>query len=137
MGRWYSGDIKGKFWFAVQSSDDASFFGGSQGEPNYINFYFEKDDLPDIKKGLKECKKELGDYLKKMDKFFDEHDCYNDEQLAKYLEIPMIDKKVGKTILQENPKVKGLLKWYSRKILGEKILKCVKKTDFCEFEAEL
>jgi hypothetical protein len=27
MGRYYSGDIQGKFWFAVQSSDDASAFG--------------------------------------------------------------------------------------------------------------
>jgi len=24
MGRYYSGDIEGKFWFAVQSSTDAS-----------------------------------------------------------------------------------------------------------------
>jgi hypothetical protein len=29
MGRYYTGDIEGKFWFAIQSSDDASFFGGS------------------------------------------------------------------------------------------------------------
>jgi hypothetical protein len=27
MGRFYSGDIQGKFWFAVQDSDDADFFG--------------------------------------------------------------------------------------------------------------
>ena len=27
MGRYYTGDIEGKFWFAVQSSDDADFFG--------------------------------------------------------------------------------------------------------------
>ena len=27
MGRYYSGDIKGKFWFAIQSSRDASHFG--------------------------------------------------------------------------------------------------------------
>jgi len=137
MGRYYNGDIEGKFWFGVQSSDDASFFGGKQGEPNHINFYFNKDDLLDIKKGLKECEEELGDYLKKMDKFFDENNSYNDEQLAKYLEIPMIDKKVGKVIYQENPKVKELLKWYARRILGQKILKCVEETEYCEFEAEL
>lgn len=28
MGRYYSGDIAGKFWFACQSSDDAENFGG-------------------------------------------------------------------------------------------------------------
>jgi len=27
MGRFYSGDISGKFWFGVQNSDDASHFG--------------------------------------------------------------------------------------------------------------
>ena len=27
MGRYYDGDIEGKFWFAVQSSDDGEFFG--------------------------------------------------------------------------------------------------------------
>ena len=25
MGRYYQGDIEGKFWFAVQSSNDADF----------------------------------------------------------------------------------------------------------------
>ena len=27
MGRHYDGDIEGKFWFAVQSSDDGEYFG--------------------------------------------------------------------------------------------------------------
>ena len=27
MGRFYSGDISGKFWFSIQNSQDASFFG--------------------------------------------------------------------------------------------------------------
>ena len=27
MGRYYYGDIRGKFWFAVQDSDDAAYFG--------------------------------------------------------------------------------------------------------------
>jgi hypothetical protein len=30
MGRYYNGDIEGKFWVAVQSSDDADFFGQSR-----------------------------------------------------------------------------------------------------------
>ena len=53
MGRYYSGDIEGKFWFGVQSSDDASFFGGEMYEPNYIEYEFSKEDLKDIKKGIK------------------------------------------------------------------------------------
>jgi len=27
MGRYYNGDIEGKFWFGIQDSNDASFFG--------------------------------------------------------------------------------------------------------------
>ena len=37
MGRYYSGDINGKFWFALQSSNAASRFGGYENEPNYID----------------------------------------------------------------------------------------------------
>ena len=47
MGRYYSGDIEGKFWFGVQSSTAARRFGGSESEPNYINYYFSEDDLED------------------------------------------------------------------------------------------
>ena len=34
MGRYYSGDIEGKFWFAIQSSDDADYF-GVEGVSNF------------------------------------------------------------------------------------------------------
>ena len=34
MGRFYYGDIKGKFWFGVQESEDASHF-GVEAEENY------------------------------------------------------------------------------------------------------
>ena len=52
MGRYYSGMISGKFWFGVQSSDDASFFGGQESEPSYLEYYFDKGDLEDIKEGV-------------------------------------------------------------------------------------
>ena len=48
MGRYYWGDIEGKFWFAVQSSDDASNFGvdGKYYEKTgTIDYEFHKDDL--------------------------------------------------------------------------------------------
>jgi len=35
MGRYYSGDINGKFWFGIQSSTDAENF-GAINEPYYI-----------------------------------------------------------------------------------------------------
>ena len=37
MGRYYNGDIEGKFWFAVQSSNDADFF-GCEGESHNISY---------------------------------------------------------------------------------------------------
>ena len=33
MGRYYNGDIEGKFWFAVQSSDCADRFGSIGEQP--------------------------------------------------------------------------------------------------------
>ena len=62
MGRYYNGDIEGKFWFAVQSSDDADYF-GVQGEARFLNYYFMTEDLPKIEAGIKKCKKYLGSLL--------------------------------------------------------------------------
>lgn len=123
MGRYYNGDIEGKFWFGVQSSDDADFFGVEGCEPNYLEYYFEKDDLSKINKGIKECLKKLGKYKKKIDEFFKINDSYNDEMLSDYLKV-------------EESKAKELLEWYARLELGLKIQKCVKETDSCQFEAE-
>ena len=38
MGRYYYGDISGKFWVAVQSSDDASYFGA---EPEFQHEFYD------------------------------------------------------------------------------------------------
>ena len=124
MGRYYAGDISGKFWFGIQDSDDASFFGGYVEKPNYLNNEFYKEDLPDIKSGLKHCKEALKDYAKKIDKYMKrEKGYYTHEQLGKELEV-------------SESKLNSLLAWYARKELGEKILKQVKKTGECIFEAE-
>jgi hypothetical protein len=46
MGRYYTGDIEGKFMFGVQSSDDANFF-GVEGESRSLDYYYsEEDTLP-------------------------------------------------------------------------------------------
>jgi len=124
MGRYYSGDIEGKFWFGVQSSDDASFFGGYESEPNYIDYYFDKSHLPKIKKGLETCYEKLGDYQEKLEEFFKSKKFYNDEMIMKEFKI------------SEN-KVRELLEWYARAILGEEIKKCVEEKGECSFQAEL
>jgi len=45
MGRYITGDIDHKFWFAVQSSDAASKFGGEM-EHSYIQYGY--DDMEDF-----------------------------------------------------------------------------------------
>jgi hypothetical protein len=122
MGRYYSGDIEGKFWFAVQSSTDPSFFGGSENDPNLINYYFTDADKSDIEEGIAKCKEALGEHQKKLDDFFVAHNGYNDEML--------IEAGFPKAKVQE------LLQWYARLELGEKILKCVQDNGSCSFTAE-
>ena len=125
MGRYYSGDIEGKFWFAVQSSDDASFFGGSESEPNYILYYFDmENDFDSVMSGIFNCYGELGEYKEKLDKFWEKQSAYNDEMLVEHLGV-------------SEKKVRELLSWYARLELGEKIWKCLEESDYCEFEAEL
>lgn len=124
MGRYYSGDIEGKFWFGVQSSDDPSFFGGEQFEPNHINYHFTEEDLPQVQKGIGECEKELGKFKVELDKFFEKNDSYNSE---------MLEKALG----QSKDKISDLLEWYARLELGVKIRDCIKANGACSFEAEL
>ena len=126
MGRYYNGDIEGKFWFGVQSSADADFFGASGTEPNqYLNYRFDKGDhLKSIKKGIKECEKKLGTWKEKLDKFFKDNNSYNDKMLEDQLGL-------------KEEKSKEFLEWYARLELGEQILDCVLKKGECSFESEL
>jgi len=137
MGRYYNGDIEGKFWFAVQSSYDASFFGGSEDEvyhqdengddypePSETQYLFQTGDLEKIGHGIEECLRELGDKKEKLDAFFADFYGYNDTMVSESLEIEVIE-------------VRPLLKWYARLELGVKISDCVKKKGQCSFTAEL
>ena len=125
MSRKYVGDINGNFWFAIQSSDDASFFGGEETEPEYIKYHFhEEKHLEEIEEGIKQCKKILGENENKLDKFFKDNNGYNDDMVKKALKIDVTD-------------VHELLTWYARLELGNKILECVKDEGSCDFEAEM
>jgi|2_EtaG_2_1085320.scaffolds.fasta_scaffold12479_6 hypothetical protein len=124
MGRYYTGDIEGEFAFSVQSSNDADFFGSIGQEPNHLYYYFDKGDLPSIKKGLKECKKKLGKHTKVLEDCFADSSIYNDETVGKICEVSQEEART----LQE---------WCFRLYLGKKILTCVEYQDYCEFEAEL
>jgi len=130
MGRYYDGDIDGKFWFAVQSSDDADFF-GVQGEARFLSYYFGEDDKKNVHKGMLECDRHLGKYRELLDKFFETREGYNNKTLAEYL-----DENVNPTKHTEE-KAKYYLEWYARLILGRKIYDCIIKQGDCSFEAEL
>lgn len=124
MGRYYSGDIKGKFWFGVQPSDDASFFGGQEIEPSYIEYYFNKEDLEDINNGIKACRDILGNYEQEFNDYFKKNNGYTDEDMQKTFDL---------TKLQFNE----LITFYARLKLGLKILDCVEKNEDCTFQAEI
>ena len=124
MGRYYSGDIEGKFWFGIQASNDADFF-GSEGHYGYLHYHFDDSQIKDVEEGIAKCKRELMGWVRKLDKFFKENMGYNDEMLMKGL---------GTKDRREN---QHLLEWYARLLLGRKILKCLKENEYCSFEAEV
>lgn len=127
MGRYYNGDINGKFWFAVQSSVAPSRFGGEEYEPSYIQYHFGEEHLEEIEEEMKKIKKSLGKYKENFDKFFEKNDFYNDEMLEEFFKEKEIEtKNIGSHL--EN---------YADLGLGQEILDCVKKNGECNFEAEI
>jgi hypothetical protein len=127
MGRYYNGDIEGKFWFAVQSSEAPSRFGKDYCEPNYVDYYFEKEDLKGIRSEIQRIKNTLGDYKKAFDEFFRENNGYNTETLETFFKKKKMD----------TSKIKKMLEDYADLGLGRKIEKCVKDNNECSFTAEL
>jgi len=119
MGRYYSGDINGKFWFAVQSSNAADRFGVIGETPNYLTYYFDESNIDEIKEELKRIEESLGEQLKIMENFFNKGTGYNDE------------------MLKENNIDENKLSDYADYLLGEKILKCIEENGECSFDAEL
>ena len=131
MGRYYHGDIDGKFWVAVQSSTDADFF-GVEGAVTHVNYYFTKEHLDKVKKGIEDCENCLGEYKEHLDNFFKDRDYYSDKKLAEYLNDNT--DRVGNHT--ENG-VKFYLEWYARLDLGKEILACMEENGECSFQAEL
>ena len=119
MGRYYSGDIEGKFWFALQSSDAASRFGGVESEPAYIDYYFDEDHLEEVEAEIKNIQDSLGEKIKILDDFFKKNNGYNDVSINK-LGVSMDE-----------------LRDYADLGLGIKIRNHIKEFGQCSFQAEL
>jgi hypothetical protein len=118
MGRYYSGDIDGKFWFALQSSDCADRFGVSGEQPNVLQYYFGEDDLEAVEEEIKNIEESLGDKIEVIDKFFESNNGYNDK------------------MLEEAGITQAELSEYADLGLGKKIRDSIKEKGQCEFEAE-
>lgn len=124
MGRYITGDIERKLWFAVQSSNAADRFGVTGCEPNYIEYYFNKEDnLAYLQNELKHIENTIGlENMKKLDDFFNSTNGYNDSIMKEY----------GVLDIWENYKSD-----YVDYGLGKDIEKCLMENDECSFQAEL
>jgi hypothetical protein len=119
MGRYYSGDIDGKFWFAVQPSNSADRFGVTGHVPEYIDYNFYEDDKQGVEEELKRIEETLGEHLHKMDDFFSKNTSYSDETLT------------------ENGIDSSKVRDYADYKLGKQILDCLEEYGQCQFTAEL
>ena len=115
MGRYYSGDINGKFWFGVQSSDAADRFGVTGTQPEVLQYYFDTGNIPDIEEELNLLK----------------------EQLFPYFDRLIADPDDIKWVREESDSPDTIYSNFADYLLGKQILDCVKKQGYCEFEAEL
>jgi hypothetical protein len=79
MGRYYDGDIEGKWWFGVQPSDVPTRFGGGETR---IEYSIPHDD--DFKDTMKEIETNLGDKIGMFDDFFEQNNGYTDERLIEF-----------------------------------------------------
>ena len=139
MGRYYTGDIEGKFWFAVQDSDDASYFGGSEIEIEdeeteevvELLYEFDREDLEDINDGIETCIEILGPNLEFLDQYFgpggEGENSYDPGSLAKQLGCET----------WTDSKFRAIMEQYARLHLGKKIKECVERLGHCNFTAEL
>ncbi len=118
MGRYFSGDIEGKFWFAVQNSDAADRFGVTGNQPEHLEYYFCEDNLADINAEIESIETNLGDKLQKIEDFFAEKDAYNPKDL--------IINNISEDDVSEYADLK----------LGRMIRDCVEASGSCSFDAE-
>ena len=144
MGRYYHGDIEGKFWFGVQDSRDAEHFGGEETPIIEIfededgnkstdqvgsTFSFTKSDLAIINHELERLNGLLGEAKEMMDEFFSEREYYNRSELKEYLNLE------GEDVAKEAV-AQGCLVMYARILLGEKIKACIEEKGSCTFDAD-
>ena len=128
MGRYYTGDIEGKFAFGEQASDTADQF-GVQGQPQYLEYYFSTNNISEVRARLTELEESFGEYKTPILTYIDLFGCEPYEQvipLSTYLE------RAGMKLL-EGKKLSN----YFDYSLGRQILQCIGEKGECSFSAEL
>ena len=138
MGRYYWGDIEGKFAFGIQSSWDAAHFGGHEEvtyvwncgcvvedkeptcdcvcdnklrtEAHQVTYTFDESDLPSIQEKLYQCKQ-----------FLDTVGILTNQE--------EIDIVISAS--------KDVVVIHYRYLLGKDILRCVEEKGYCNFQCEL
>jgi hypothetical protein len=128
MGRYYSGDIEGKFVFAAQSSAAADRFGVAGRTPSYLEYYYDETNLEDLETELKLIEAEMGEHGEYLKVYYDLYGSNDNVQIRfeEYL------KKGDKKPLNEEQ----LLEFFDYRI-GKKIQECIKEQGDCSFTAEL
>lgn len=134
MGRYYSGDIEGKFWFGVQSSYAPERFGGEALDCYYYDDSLGEEVVDDcnvefVVKDIDKVKKELSRIedrtlglpkINQMREFFDS-----------------LDRGYTQDMLNEADITEEELEEYADYILGKKILAYMEENGECIFLAEL
>ena len=131
MGRYYNGDINGKFWFGIQSSDDAEYFGATQSP--YINYEVYSESLKEeVIPGIEECMEELGVFHDRLKSYLTTRNGYNESVMADEM-----SKKYDEDISKN--KIIKMLTIYARLLLGLEIKEWMENNpnENCRFEAEL
>jgi hypothetical protein len=119
MGRYFTGMIEGKFWFALQSSTAADRFGVTYNEPSFVEYYYTEDDLEGVEEEIQNIRDFLLNKEFILDDFFNGVGGYTDKDIA--------DLGVSAKELSEYADLK----------LGIKIRDCIKEEGYCTFDAEL
>ena len=161
MGRYYEGDIDGKFWFAIQSSDDGEFFGAEEQDSNWIDYYVDKEVFEEVN-GIAKCKKALtfkhngttkrwwvlhDKYQKLIDKHYKDNKD-NPETRYKYISFAKWlykEHEIGTgddsftSLTSQDSEFQHVYEWLARLEMGRKMQRFFKKNpneDYLSFQAE-
>ena len=141
MGRYYDGDIEGKFWFGVQSSDDAEYFGAKDitsenkeedYHAGYVDYCIDNNNIDRVLEGIRICKGCLGENGNILMNFFESNNGYNDEMI--------IEHYMAKHNIQiSEDELRGHLTYLARLQLGIQILIYFNQNPDkdCNFTAEM